>query len=367
MRFNLRRGAAPLVYMATAIFSGLWANSALADTIMLNNGDRISGTVDNITSGQLTVTTAYAGPIIIAMASVTDIQTDGTYDLTLNSGDQVSGQLVNNGVSVNGSVVPTQLADISLLATPPSTDPVWTSRIDALATLSNGNAKTQTLSLIGDSMYTHGNNEHRVTAYWGDEEADGETTKNQLEIDYGYRRYLRDNWYALGNIEYFKDTLKDVDSRWTVGVGVGKLWWNNALGRLSTELGVSQVFEKLNGDSESNPALRWALDYNRFLSASTEFYHNHEILKILGGGRGEIFDSSTGLRYLLSDQLSLSLRADLRHETSPPPGAHKSDITYGIGVGQRVSFEQKKRDHGENLVPFFVAGGYPVSRSVRRG
>lgn len=316
--------------IATTLLISIGA--ANADVVMLTNGDRITGTVDGIASGNVTITTAYAGPLVIAMANVANMQTDGSYDLTLASGNQVSGQLVSDGVLVNGNVTPTTLADISLLAPPPSNEPVWTSRVDALFSRSNGNANTQAFNVIGDSLYSYGQNEHRVTAFWGDEEAEGVTTKRQIEIDYTYRRYLQDNWFFGGNIEYFKDTLKDVDSRWTVGASVGKLFWDNPLGRLSVELGVSQVFEDLGGDSESNPAVRWALLYNRFLTAKTEFYHNHEILKIFGG-RGEIYDSSTGLRYSLSDALSVSLRADVRHETDPPEGAHNSDITYGVGVG----------------------------------
>lgn len=323
-----RRLVKIFAWAALAISGG-----ANADVIQLTNGDRISGTVGNITSGNVTVTTAYAGDVVIAMASVADIQTDGTYDVTLTSGDQVSGQLVADGVLVNGNVRPTRIADISLLAPPPSDEPVWTSRIDAFATLSNGNAKTQTLSLIGDSLYTHGKNEHRVTAYWGDAEAEGETTQEQIEIDYTYRRYLQNDWYAGANVEYFRDALKDVDSRWTVGASLGKLFWDNALGRFSAEIGISQVFEDLAGDSESNPAVRWAMGYNRFLSPTMEFYHNNEILKILDSDRGEIFDSSTGLRFSMSDALSISLRTDFRHETKPPEGAHRSDITYAVGVG----------------------------------
>lgn len=320
---------APIIACAAAL-----TGNSYADTIMLDNGDRISGTVDNIGGGNVTITTPYAGAVTIAMANVTNIETEGTYDITLASGTTIpEAQLVNDGVRAAGSVTPASLADIAALAPPPDDSPIWTSRVDALATLSNGNADTQTLSLIGDSLYSHGKNEHHVSAYWGDEEADGETTKEQLEIDYGYRRYLRDDWFLSGNVEYFKDGLKQVDSRWTVGVGVGKLFWDNATGRFSVELGVSQVFEDLAGESENNPALRWALNYNRFITPRTEFYHTQEILKILDSDRGEVYDTSTGFRLALTDALSISLRADLRHETDPPEGAHNSDITYGVGVG----------------------------------
>jgi len=318
--------------------------TASADVLRLNNGDRITGVVGNITSGQVTVTTAYAGDIVVAMANVADIQTDGTYDLTLASGDKVSGQLVENGLLVNGNVRPVQISDVSLLAPPPSDDPVWTSRVDVFATFSNGNTDTQTLSILGASQYNHGiggKNEHRVTAFWGDAEADGTTTQEVFEFDYNYRRYLQNNWFVGGNFEYFRDGLKEVNSRITVGATAGKLFWDNALGRLSAELGISYVYEDLGAvgigteelGSQSNPALRWALNYNRFLRPDTEFYHNQEILAILGGGRGQIFNSSTGFRFNFSDQLSASIRADLRHETDPPEGAHNSDITYAFGVG----------------------------------
>ncbi len=319
---------------ATVVLLGFGA--AHADVVTLNNGDRITGVVGNITSGNVTVTTAYAGLVTIGMANVTNIETDGSYDVTLNSGDQVSGQLVSDGLLINGSVTPTTLADISLLAPPPSDAPVWTSRIDALFSLSTGNSETQSINLLGDSLYTSGRNEHHLRAYWADEEADSVTTKSQTEIDYGYRRYLRDNWFVGGSLEYYQDELKDIDYRFTVGATAGKLFWDNAVGRFSVEAGVSQVFEKLgglDGSTESNPALRWALNYNRFVQAKTEVFHNHEILAILGGGRGQIFNSSTGVRYALSDSISATARIDLRHETDPPIGADKTDVTYGVGVG----------------------------------
>ncbi len=333
------RWAARLLAAATVVVTA----SASADVITMNNGDRISGVVGNITSGQVTVTTAYAGDVVVAMASVADIQTDGTYDLTLNSGDKVSGQLVQNGLLVNGNVRPVQIEDVSLLAPPPSNDPVWTSRVDVFATFSNGNTDTQTLSILGSSQYNHGiagRNEHRLTAFWGDAEADGTTTQEVFELDYNYRRYLRDNWFVGAYGEFFRDGLKEVNSRITVGATAGKLFWDNALGRLSAEVGIAYVFEDLGaldgGEAlgrENNPALRWALNYNRFLNTTTEFYHNNEILAILGGGRGQVFNSSTGFRFNFSDQLSASIRADLRHETDPPEGAHNSDITYALGLG----------------------------------
>ena len=327
--------ALPRLRLVVALFIAtvLLVENALADVILMNNGDRLTGTVGNITNGVVTFNTSYAGDLSIAMAEVSQIETDGTYDVTLKSGDTLSGQLSAQGLEVGGNLITSGLADISVLAPPEDDALSWTSRVDALASVSNGNADTQALNIFSQSTLSYGDNEHLLNIAFSDEEADSERTKEQIEIDYGYRRYLRNDWYAAGNVEYFRDALKDIDRRITVGAAVGKQFWSNPKGALAVELGVSQVFENLDGENESNPALRWALNFNRYLTARAEIFHTQEILTILGSGRGQIYDTATGLRYNLSDNLNVSLRADLRHESDPPENAGRSDITYGIGVG----------------------------------
>jgi len=314
----------------------IYAHAATADVIQLDNGDRISGTVSNITTGVVTLTTAYAGDIAIPMANVIQIETDTAYDVTLASGDQVSGKLVANGLQVGDNLINSQLSAIEYLEPIPTGLPVFTTRIDGLWSLSNGNSNVESLDIFSDSFYSHGNNEHRLGISWGDAEAEGVTTKEQIEIDYGYRRYLRDDWYFGGNAEYFRDALKDINRRITLGATIGKQFWNTPVSRFSIELGASVVLENLDGSTENNPALRWGLDYTRQIAANAQFFHNHEILAILGSGRGQIFDTSTGLRYALSDRLSVNLRVDYRNETDPPEGASNSDTTYGIGVGYQL-------------------------------
>ena len=315
--------------LAVLLISG----GANADVVKMANGDRITGTLGNITGGNVTVTTAYAGDVIIGMANVVDIETDSVYDVTLNDGDKVSGKLVADGLLVNGNVRPTRIGDIHLLAPQPTGAPVWTSRIDAFASFSNGNADTQAISILGNSIYTAGRNEHRLSVYVGDEEADSQTTKEQIEIDYNYRRYLRDDWYYGGQAEYFRDALKMVDSRYTVGATIGKQFWNNPLGAFSAEAGISAVFEDLDGDNVANPAVRAALAYNRLLTPKIELFSTAEVLAILDSDRGQIYNSQTGVRFLISDSLSANIRYDLRHETDPPAGAEKTDTTFAVGVG----------------------------------
>ena len=312
------------------------AHTATADVVQLDNGDRISGTVGNITAGVMTLTTAYAGDILLPMANVIQVETDTAYDVTLASGDQVNGRLVPNGLQVGDNLIASQLSSIEYLTPIPTGLPVFTTRVDGLWSLSNGNSDTRTFDLFSDSFYSHGNNEHRLGINLSTAEAEDITTKEQLQIDYGYRRYLRDDWFFGGNLEYFRDELKDISRRITVGALVGKQFWNTPVSRFSVEFGISAVLENLGGDIENNPALRWGLDYTRLVAPGAEFFHNHEILAILGSGRGQIFGTSTGIRWAFSDRLSFNARVDYRHETDPPVGAGSSDVTYGLGVGYQL-------------------------------
>ena len=74
------------------------------------------------------------------------------------------------------------------------------------------------------------------------------------------------------------------------------------------------------------------MKYNRYLwSKRVEIFHNHSLLVIPSGG--EVIDSSTGIRMAMSDRIDTNLRVDLQHETEPPEGSEKTDVTYSLGIG----------------------------------
>ena len=50
--------------------------SVLADTVVLKNGDRLTGTVNQLAGGKLTVTTSYAGAVTITWDDVSSVKLD---------------------------------------------------------------------------------------------------------------------------------------------------------------------------------------------------------------------------------------------------------------------------------------------------
>ena len=78
----------------------------------------------------------------------------------------------------------------------------------------------------------------------------------------------------------------------------------------------------------------FSLDYQRFLFAKTvEVFHRQSILQLLSDENGQVFSSSTGIRYAFSELIDTNFRIDLAYESDPPPGNEKTDTTYSLGVG----------------------------------
>ena len=329
-----------LVLITTAL---LLSVGAAADVVLLKNGDRLSGTVDSVAGGNVLLVTEYAGSVAIAIDAIAEMTTDSAFDVTI--GDQkVNGQFAmvdgSQALVADGQSQSVALTDVSRAGqnnlTLVSLGNEWASRADLAAQVSNGNTDSQNYSILAESSLKQDTVEHLLTLLVQNEESEGVTIKEQLDLDYLYKRLVSEKWYASGNFEYFEDPIKEVDSRITLGAGMGYQFWDDSFGAFSSDLGISYVREDIGGETENNPALRWGLNYKRFfMDKRMEAFHRQSVLYIPDSGRGEVIESSTGLRYALNAKVDAVARVDLNHETDPAPGNSKTDVTYNVGVGVR--------------------------------
>ena len=339
-------GPTPLARRCGLMLWGLLAAislHAVADTVVLKNGDRLTGEIDSISGGRLLLETEYAGRIPIGLEAVESVASPAAFHVRLRGGGYLQGKFAvadaqQHLVSEDDVAHPLELADIANagrqgdeLAALVSG---WNTQADLSASVSSGNSETESVNLLVQSTLNLDWSAHDWTLLLGREEADGVRSREQLDFDYGYKRFIARKWFALGNAEYYRDELKDIDLRGTVGGGIGYQVWQDSFGALSLGMGVSAVFDEIGAKAKQNPAWRWEVDYNRFLrSKQLEFFHRHSLLVIPDSGRGEVIEASTGVRLSISDRLNTHLRVDHRIDTEPPEGAEQTDVTYNFGVG----------------------------------
>ena len=317
------------------------AVAAHADLLVMDNGDRITGRLDSITGGKAIFDTPYAGRIWVEIANIRTLETEEAYAVRM--GDRmIEGTFAGEG-DLQQLIGADQAAIVNWTGVRSATQSRntftrftagWGSRLDLALSLADGNSSTEAFNVLLEVDYQDELNAHLVTALLAREEGEGLLTRDQLDVDYGYKRFLTERWYGAGNAEYFQDTLKDIDSRITLGIGVGVQFFDNSIQNLSSDIGISAVREDIGGDSDVEPALRLGVDYQRFVLAKTiELFHRQSILQLLGDEKNQVFSSSTGIRYAYNERIDTNFRIDLAYESDPPPGNERIDTTYSLGVG----------------------------------
>lgn len=316
--------------------------AAVADVLHLASGDRLSGEIDSISGGKVLLVTDFAGTIAVKLETVKHMESEKTFELRTDDGRK-KGTFAVTSDAQQFRTEDGQLADLDLASVRyagennigvQSWTADWTNRFDAGISVSSGNTETNSQNYLWESVLQQERGDHNLNLTFNTQKDDGVKTKEELLAGYRYRRFFGERWYGLGNIGYQQNEFKGIDERWTLGLGGGYQFWDNSTGALSTDLSANYVMETLDGVEDENPALRWGLNWNRFILAKQgELFYRQGVLFIFSDPDNTVYNGSAGFRYSLNERLTANLRVDLSHETDPAPDRKKTDVTYVIGLG----------------------------------
>ncbi len=312
-----------------------------SDVVLMKNGDRLSGDVESLLRAELLIEIGYAGSVAIKLREVAAITTNSIYEVQMLEGELEGRLYADSGtqyVLVADQRIPISIAEIEQLVKK-SNDLIsvvgdWRSRADLSFNLSQGNSETNNYNVFIESILKRPKSEHALALLINNEKAEEILTREQFDLDYGYKRFISEKWFASATAEYFEDELKGVERRIALSGGLGYQFWDNSIGELSADLSVSAVQEEIGFENEINPALRLGIDFRRlFFINKMEIFHRQSILSIPDSARGQVLNASTGVRYELSTFFDTAFRIDTNYETKAAPGRQKTDLTYSIGLG----------------------------------
>lgn len=329
--------------VAAVVSMLLAAGIASADVLHLSSGDRLSGEIDSIVGGKVVLKTDFAGTIAVQLETVKHLESEKTFEIRTADGSRTRGQFAVTSDTQQFRADGGQVEDLDLASVRSAGENKlgladlgsdWTNRFEAGISASSGNSDTTSQNYLLESVLTRSRSDHNLQFTFNTQEDDGVKTKESLLAGYRYRHFFGEQWYGLGNVGYQQNKFKGVDYRWTLGVGGGYRFWDNSTGALSTDLAANYVMEELDGVTDENPALRWGVNWNRFIMAKkAELFYEHNVLFIFADQENTVYNGSAGVRYSLNKMLTANLRIDLSHETEPAPDRKKTDLTYVIGVG----------------------------------
>lgn len=331
----------PRTLLCLAIASG--SSAALADTVWLKNGDRLTGTIKLFDGGKLLLQTDYGGAITLDWNKVATLESDR--ELLVKQGDFIgerakSLQRADDGkvILANGEEPKTvELASIQQILKPKPVleDFVWKGNVDLSFDYKRAEKDTDDYDVDFKTQARHGSWRHNAKGGYNREYQNKVETTDNWSAEYALDHFIDEQWFWQGRLEYKHDNVEDLRRQRTVGTGPGYQFWDNELGAFSlASLANRADHQYANGGKENFYALSVKWDYNRYLVGKNfELFSSGEVGKPLAGVADYTLDAEVGLRYKVTDWASLNMKAQKDIVSGSEGEIDETRYTIGFGVG----------------------------------
>ena len=314
---------------------------AAADTVWLNNGDRLTGTIVLLEGGKLVLSTKYAGRVLIDWENVSTLRTEQPL-LVKQSGfvTQHSQSLAAAGQGMvrleNGKSNTLPLAEITEMVPPRPfvEDLVWEGNVDGSLNLERNEDNVDEWNLHVDTRLKHDRWRYSLNGSMNYETKNGNVIDDNWEADDDQDYFLTDQWFVRGSYNELRDRFEYVDRQTDYGLGPGYRFWDDALGRFEL---IAQVnhFKLESADKDvSFDATSLGWDYKRLLWGSrVEFFSTGEGTAPFIDEVNYVLETEAGLRYRINDWARLSLLYELNQVSGLGETSSEQELTIGVGVG----------------------------------
>lgn len=355
----------------------LFSSPALADTVVLKNGDHLTGAVTQLTGGKLTVHTDYAGDVVIAFDHVVSVKVDKPVVLSLDTktGKKTSSRKVEiteitrtaTGFTVTTTNGPETLATTGLttVRTPalqqafeasqhPGLLHGWTTTANVSFALARGNSDTTTLGTGFTAQRPTPTD--KTSLYFSDIYANSSTTTNNVtttsttadNISAGarYDHNVNPKLFVFGTGDFFEDQLQDLDLRTVLGGGFGWHAFKKPKQQMDVLGGLVWTHESYSSgppiapsttptppETNSFAALDFGETYNLKLASNSVISEQAYIFPDLQDTSQYRFTMNTGITTKIRSFLSWQTTLADVYVTNPPAGTKNNDFILTTGLG----------------------------------
>lgn len=223
--------------------------SGAADLVILNNGDRISGTLLKADQGVVTLKTVYADQLEISAAAVRSINTDRPVEVRMTGGEVLSGPLHSEagetrvlGGPERGAVT-IDWSRVASINVPPPPASSWAGNVFLGAFKQSGNTDRTSISFGGETVRKSADDRFSLALLYNYAREDGALITRDSYGALKYDEFFSEKFYGYLGIEMLKDRFRDLDLRTVVGPGGGYQLWDDEKTALAVEAGLAYFSE----------------------------------------------------------------------------------------------------------------------------
>lgn len=323
---------------------------AIADTVITNDGARLTGSITLIDAGIIHLDTAYAGTLEINQELVSSFSTDEPVFVRLASGSTMAGPVISSGngklkIQSEDGTLETEMTRVTASWTPTSEDPAivalrekeeamrrkWKFRGGVNLLGKSGNTDQFDLGITFDAVLKSPNDELAFFGEYEQREKNGDTTEDRIAGGMSYESFFSEHygWYVRTELE--SDEVDEIDLRSTSGAGMSFRIINKDTQTLVARSGVGYRYTAYadGTDNESSATLDFGLahtyKYKTFFSMENDLSYVPSVDDF--GVYRVVHDS--GIEIPLGNGENWKIRLGIKHEYDSQPAAEeKLDTTY---------------------------------------
>jgi putative salt-induced outer membrane protein YdiY len=346
-----------LSVLAFALLILTTASSLRADTVVLKNGDRLTGTAVKLVGGKLTFKTAYADAFAIAWDQVTSLTTSQPMVLPTSKGNLNVTEIERSdaGLVVATSSGPSTLdpKDVTILRSSadqrayeaslhPNWGHAWAGAANVSLALARGNSDTTTFgagftaarTTLTDKTLLYAN-----TLYSTNGNATPSTSANATGGGLRYDHNLNPKLFAFGSGDFSSNALQDLDFRSIIGGGFGWHASNTPKQTFDVLGGIVWTHENYSATTiapssvNSFPAIDLGEQYTRKIGAGSLFTEQAYIYPDLTNLDQYQFTLNTSFSTKLGKMFNWVTTLSDNYTSFPPSGTLNNDVILTTGLG----------------------------------
>jgi putative salt-induced outer membrane protein YdiY len=327
------------ILIFACFFSAISGGLAISDELILDNNDRLTGTVSTLENGTLILKTDYSEPIRIKTDRIRQIFTDQSVEVHLESGEVLKGKLK----SEDGRVVVEPSMERAATAfqwnrvtaiNPPTVPPVkWTGSVTAGGYTESGNSDRTGATLGFNAVRRAERDRYSLRFLYNYAEEDNQLSARDYYGAAKYDYFFTKKFFGYLSAEGLSDEFKDLNLRIVLGPGVGYQIWDIPEKSLSVEAGLSFFSEDLD-QGVDDQWITGRLAANLFWKLYDSLVFNDYLViypSLENTGEYQLRNEAA-LSTPLASGWSLRLANILEHDSAPPVNVKKSDWLTTLGV-----------------------------------
>ena len=312
----------------------LLPGTALADQLIMKNGDVITGKVTKIVDEKIYIDPSYADEYAIDLAEVASIAAEQTFDVELEDGSAMEAQFAGASDGEQTLIVDESRMSIGIAelakATEPGAEAVdpWEGSGELGFVNTTGNTETVALNMRLNFVRTGKRWRHRFTGTALNTSEDGHTDNERYTVEIQSDRSLSEKSWLFGSFRWDADKFGSYDPQLSLTAGYGYQLMKSEKHELKGELGAGyrKLEERESGISSSEAIVRFLLDDSWQVFKTTVWTNR---LLIEAGSSNTFTQFNTGLAVSMTDKFAVKLGFEARNNTDIPPGdsEHTDTIT----------------------------------------